>query len=480
MVGNDAVRFCEHCQLSVNDISRMTPQEAIRLVARSEGRLCVRMVREPDGEVLTRHAPKALLQIGRRVSRVAAGAFSAALSLSSAAAQSASSKTVLPDQVVAQEPAQRIEKGVTLSGIVADTDGAVIPGAVVRLGGAKGSDFTFATTENGAYKFTLLPAGAYKVTALAAAYPATEVEIELTDGDDRVVNLELRAPDVVIESFPSSRSARLTITTGGAVAFIEPEEPLVKAAFTNDLEQVKLLAFSALDLNARDKQTRTTALEQAVENSNLEIVRTLLLAGASTNVKNPSGRTALMYLREDATPDLIRELISGGAKVNSNDNSGGTALMNAAVFCNPPVIRALLDAGATVELGDEDGKTPLMYAAENADEAVSKMLLDAGASINAKDKSGITALMSAARESKPETAKLLLSFNADVNAISDEGWTALMFAVSQGSEDTVKVLLNAGADLSLKNGDGETALAIARAADYPEIIQLLESRGAPD
>jgi hypothetical protein len=34
MIGNDQVRFCEHCHLHVTDLSTMTRQQAMRLVAR--------------------------------------------------------------------------------------------------------------------------------------------------------------------------------------------------------------------------------------------------------------------------------------------------------------------------------------------------------------------------------------------------------------------------------------------------------------
>jgi len=444
------------------------------------------MVRRADGEVATRQAHQPLLQIGRRVSRIAAGAFTATLSLSSAGGQSTSNKNVPADQIAVQQPVQRIEKGGTLSGVVTDAFGAIVPGAVVTLTNSKtGSDFTFSTAEDGAYKFTLLPAGSYKVVARAGGFPELETGTELADGDDGVLNIELTAPEVITEMpavIEGNLSGTVTIpmAPGGAVAFIESEEPLVKAAFVGDLEQVKLLAFSALDLNARDKQTRTTALEQAVENGNIEIVRTLLLAGAGANIKDANGRTALMYLRGDATADLVRELIAGGAKVNQQDNAGGTALMNAAMFCNPSVISALIDAGAKVETRAEDGKTPLMHAAENQDKAVAKVLLDAGALINATDNAGNTALMFAARGGEAEALKLLLSFNAEVNATSHDGWSALMFAVDAGSEEVVTALLNAGADLSLKNDQGDTVLAIAREGDNPEIIKLLESRGAPE
>src|SRR5438094_5633910 len=90
MIGNDQVRFCEHCNLHVTDLSSLTRQKAIRLVARSEGQLCVRYVQRPGGGILSKQASPKLYPITRRISRIAAGAFTATLSLSSAAAQTGS------------------------------------------------------------------------------------------------------------------------------------------------------------------------------------------------------------------------------------------------------------------------------------------------------------------------------------------------------------------------------------------------------
>src|SRR5437773_12524842 len=77
MVGNDQVRFCEHCDLHVNNLSSMTRVNAMRLVARSKGRLCVRYVQGLAGSVLTKGVPEKFHRISRRVPVVAAGAFTA-------------------------------------------------------------------------------------------------------------------------------------------------------------------------------------------------------------------------------------------------------------------------------------------------------------------------------------------------------------------------------------------------------------------
>jgi len=486
MLGNDRVRFCDHCNLHVANLSAITRQEAISLVARSEGRLCVRFERKANGSVLTRNAPPKLHHIARRVSRIAAGAFTATLSLSSAAAQNnLSSNSVPPGQAVTQRALSQVEMGCSLSGVIGDPNGAVVSGATVTLTDVKGgSFFTFTTGDDGAYKFSLLPAGSYSLTAEASSFTSSKAQtIELADGADRTMNLELQIPEIVVEtevvSLPDPE-IRISGVSSGMVMFTSPEEPLVLAAFKEDLEQVKLLAFSALDLNARDKFTGMTALEQAVENGNLEIARTLLLAGAGVNVKNESGRSVLMYLNASATAELVRELISNGAKVDARDDSGGTALMNAASLSNGAAVKALIDGGAKVDLKDTDGKTALMFAAQNTDPNVTKVLIDAGASVRAKANDGKNALMIAAEGGDQETVRLLISFNADINETDDNGWSALMFAVNVGDERSVQTLLNAGADLTFKNKKGQTALAIAREHDEEDLIKMLESRGAPE
>ena len=42
MTGNEVVRFCSHCAKDVTNISELTRKEAMRLVRRSNGNLCVR------------------------------------------------------------------------------------------------------------------------------------------------------------------------------------------------------------------------------------------------------------------------------------------------------------------------------------------------------------------------------------------------------------------------------------------------------
>lgn len=469
MLGNEQVRFCEHCNLHVTDLSAMTRQAAMRLVARSQGRLCVRFTQRPDGGVLTR-APEKLYRIGRRASRIAAGAFTATLSLASAAAQAPRSENAGVTPVTEAKHQTRIQAGDLAAGLwgaVLDQQGAVIPGATLKLShNETGTEHLLTSSDEGAYSFQSLAPGMYTLSVWRAGFASLEIkEISLSANANEHLDATLEVGGVSL---------------GGVVMFVAPEEPLVKAAFDDDLELVKQIAFSTLDVNVRDKQTHLTALDQAVENGNVEIVHALLLAGAWVNTKNESGRTALMLLRESATDKLVRELLSAGAKVNARDEPGSTALMNAAWLSNFAAVKELLENGAKVDLKDNDGKTALMFAADNEDPRIAKLLIDAGATVNAQDKERKTALMIAAEEGDPETVKLLLSFNADVNARDDNGSSALMLAAGTRDVVSVEALLNAGADVTFKDNDGKTALALARENEKDEIAKLLESRGAPE
>jgi len=51
--GDGRVRFCGQCRQNVYNVEEMSRREARRLIAAREGRVCVRILRRPDGTVVT-------------------------------------------------------------------------------------------------------------------------------------------------------------------------------------------------------------------------------------------------------------------------------------------------------------------------------------------------------------------------------------------------------------------------------------------
>ena len=56
MLGDERVRFCGQCSLNVYNLSSMTRAYAEALIARTEGRLCVKFYRRFDGSISQRIA----------------------------------------------------------------------------------------------------------------------------------------------------------------------------------------------------------------------------------------------------------------------------------------------------------------------------------------------------------------------------------------------------------------------------------------
>ena len=68
MIGSEQMRFCGHCNLNVYNLSGMTRDEAEFIIARNEGRLCVRFYRRADGSIITSKCPVGLRAIKEGVS----------------------------------------------------------------------------------------------------------------------------------------------------------------------------------------------------------------------------------------------------------------------------------------------------------------------------------------------------------------------------------------------------------------------------
>lgn len=414
MKGNDQVRFCEHCELSVHNLSQMTRHQAQRLVGRSNGRLCVQFVSDANGKPLLAEAGIKLHRISRRVSRIAAGAFTATLSVSSAVAHSSldSRQTRYVEVPDISQPTSRLGVA-SVVGTVTDQNGAVITGATVALSNDEFKSALYTSSDSaGQFKIGNLDPGVYDLRIEAPGFAAEDsgaVYLQAT-GETRVDRtLKIAAIEATVEV--EAGAATTFISSGGVVVFVAPAHPFVKAAQEDNLETLAALV-SETDVNMRDTQSGTTALEHAVRNANREMVQFLLSAGADPNATDTGGQTVLMELDEDATVDLVWDLINSGAKVNLQDESGNTALMQLASSKNVEVIKALLDAGARLEIKNKQGRNALMVAAIAGNVNTVRALLLAGADIAALDKSNKDALAHAIEENNKAVVRLLKSRGA--------------------------------------------------------------------
>ncbi|HEX8492290.1 MAG TPA: carboxypeptidase-like regulatory domain-containing protein [Pyrinomonadaceae bacterium] len=169
MSGDDAVRFCDQCQLHVYNISQMTRQQAEALISQTEGRICARIYRRTDGTILTKDCPVGLRAFRRRVARVAGAAITALLSLGASALGQTWARTSGHDAAHQQLTRTRSflslkpqQSRATFWGVVTDPNGDAIPGAKLTIFNKKTKyKRTIKSNDKGEFKFGLLEPGDY-------------------------------------------------------------------------------------------------------------------------------------------------------------------------------------------------------------------------------------------------------------------------------------------------------------------------------
>jgi uncharacterized protein len=251
--------------------------------------------------------------------------------------------------------------------------------------------------------------------------------------------------------------------------------PLMYAARQGSLETARLLVDKGASVNLKDPDG-STALVIAIINSHYDTAAMLTEKGADPNITDAAGMGAL-YATVDmntlgevygrpARPvsskitaiDLMKVLLQHGADPN-------------AALRTPALQRAHTPGEGTLNVG----ATPLMRAAKNGDSAAIRLLLEHGADPNTAQKNHTTALMLAAGLGRGtgafttdfateadllDAVKVLVAAGADVNAVSDAGETPLHFGAT-ASDDIVKFLVASGAKLDVKDKQGRTPVEMA-------------------
>jgi len=92
----------------------------------------------------------------------------------------------------------------------------------------------------------------------------------------------------------------------------EKEDRLIVAAQEGDVQTIKALLDSGVDVNAKG-YSGMTALMQASKNNHIDCVNILLNAKAGVNIKNELGRTALKMAQEKGYQSVVKLLEGAGA-----------------------------------------------------------------------------------------------------------------------------------------------------------------------
>ena len=221
-------------------------------------------------------------------------------------------------------------------------------------------------------------------------------------------------------------------------------------------------------------------LEHAVARGNLDLVKTLLEAGAdgSAGWRGCRGRTLLDAAAVGGNPVVVTALLEAGAQPDVNVvsiSSKRSSLYAATVSGHEEVARRLILAGADVKFEDPLDQCTVLHKACccGHEQLVNDLLIRGAAPNSVFGPGGSTPLHQAAGAGQCGAVSALLLRGADKNAPDRHEATPLMWAAWFGQVAAVETMLAAGADFSIRDNNSKTALDHAACRGQIPVIKVV-------
>ena len=214
----------------------------------------------------------------------------------------------------------------------------------------------------------------------------------------------------------------------------------------------------------------------------IQIILTLLQAGADVDLVDACGLSALTYAALTGNLIGVTEILSHKPRIDLQDKSGHTTLIMAACLGHTEIAKALVSAGANLDVQNDNNDTALIFAACWGHTEIAKALVSAGANLDVQDKDGNTALILAASNGHTEVTRALVSCGAQLNIRDKDGDTALICAVACSQPHTADVIVSSARpgtlDIDAVNSEGWTAVTRARNLGYHPLAEKMILYGA--
>ena len=284
---------------------------------------------------------------------------------------------------------------------------------------------------------------------------------------------------------------------------------LIYAIELGHFDIVKFLMDSGIDINIQDWSGKT-ALMHAVKNEYNEIVQWLISEGANPNIISIYGETPLILAAENENIDIMNTLFNQKIlDIDMKNQSGKTALICAVIKNKEKSVKELINKGADIYIRDDKNYTPIMYAVENNNFNIVDQLMKAennlsmikngqargfvgnemskyvqwfNEDLNKQDISkrgnneysySLEALMLAIKNRNKNMVKFLAKQGVDINKQLEAGITPLMYEVVNGNVDTVQILLDNQAIIDIVDDNGRNALMYAASLGKVKMVKLL-------
>jgi len=154
---------------------------------------------------------------------------------------------------------------------------------------------------------------------------------------------------------------------------------------------------------------------KAIDNRNLDQVKSIVKNGADINQTDADGRTPLMKASAIGRLDVVQFLVGrDGVDVNKTEDYGRTALMLASMGGHLEIVKILVDHGADLNKTNVNGRTALMLASMRNHLNVVKYLVEHGADLKITDNDGETAITIASKYSHSDIVKFFRKYISSI------------------------------------------------------------------
>jgi len=263
---------------------------------------------------------------------------------------------------------------------------------------------------------------------------------------------------------------------------------LLWAAYNDDLEMVQTLLAAGANVKAATREGAITPLFMACTNGNAAMIAALLKAGADAKSVKANGTTALMMAAASGSVEAVKVLLDHGADVNAKESAyGQTALMFAAALNRDAVIKLLMTRGAAPNVAtavrklervrfDQDGnivedRPAGRGAGGNASAAAPE---DPQGDLDAFAHSlGLKSAVYLLAKPRPKAGDVAARGPRKVGADFMGGMTALLYAAREGHIAAARALVEAGADINEVSGDKFSPLVMAIVNGHLDLAQYL-------